>query len=138
MPYETPTVELFKARYPEFDPVSNARVGVFIGEALSSVDKTWVETDYQPAIMALTAHKLVLEGEPTRSADPAATVDVANIGRKIKRRKVGDVETEYEGTELSSSSSEQGSSFTLGLSKTSYGQRYLQLLKLNAPTIRVV
>lgn len=138
MPYETPTATAFKARYPEFDPVSDARVGVFIGEALSGVDNGWIESDYQPAVMALAAHKLVLEGEPARSADPSATVDAANIGRKIKRRKVGDVETEFEGSELSSSNSDKGSGYTLSLSKTTYGQRYLQLLKLNAPTIRVV
>lgn len=138
MPYETPTVTAFKARYPEFDPVSDARVDVFIGEALSGVDESWIESDYQPAAMALAAHKLVLEGEPARSADLTASVDVNNIGRKIKRRKVGDVETEFEGSELSASMADKGSSYTLSLSKTTYGQRYLQLLKLNAPTIRVV
>lgn len=138
MPYETPTATAFKARYTEFDPVSDARVDVFISEALSSVDNSWVETDYQPAIMALTAHKLVLEGEPQRSSDPSALVDVNNLGRKIKTRKVGDVSTEFEGTEMSASANDKGSSFTLGLSKTSYGQRYLQLLKLNAAGMRVV
>lgn len=138
MSYDKPTATLLKARYPEFDPVDDVRVGLFIDEALSSVDNTWVEADYQTAIMALACHKMTMEGEPLRSSNPSATIDVSNLGRKIKSRKVGDVSVEFEGSDASTSTPDKASSFRLDLSKTPYGNKYLQLLKLNSFGMRVV
>lgn len=62
MPYTTPTATQLKQRYPKFAAVLDATVDAVIADAMRSVDNTWVEGDYQPAIMALAAHMMVLEG----------------------------------------------------------------------------
>lgn len=133
MPYITPTATVFKARYPEFDAVSDTRVDVFVGEALHLVDETWVENDYQPAIMALAAHRLVMEGEPALSNGIPFNPSPSQSGN-IVRRRVGDVEVELESSSDNVSDRDKRSSFLLDLSKTPYGRRFTQLLRLNTVT----
>lgn len=133
MTLTAPTAAQLKARYPEFDPVADERVGVFISEAMRHVDEGWEDGDQQPGILALAAHKLALEGEPRRSQNPQAPVDVVNGGRSVVRRKVGDVETQF--SENSATASSGGG---LNLDVTNYGRSFKQLMKLNAPAIGVV
>jgi hypothetical protein len=128
----TPTASEFKTRYPEFTGVADGLVTAFIAEASPRVDDDWEEADQQPAILALTAHLLSLEGYPGR-ADPTAPLP-AGTGKEVVMRRVGDVTTQY----AQLSSSDAGDSLRSSLKLSPYGRRFAQLLKVNAITIGLV
>lgn len=125
MAYVPPTAETFKIRYPEFSTVPDSLVTLVIAEAIEEVGDTWIERDRAKAQMLLTAHKLSIEGEPARSATGKGT----GTSGPVKRRKVGDVETEYAGM-----SSGSGGSAAHPYSGSTYGQQFWNLLKLNFPS----
>lgn len=129
----TPSASEFKTRYPEFSGVGDSLVEMLIAEGSTMVDDGWVATDQKPAIMAFTAHLLSLEGYPRRASDPNTPLPPGS-GREIIMRKVGDVTTQY----AQSASSGSGSGLLASLGLTVYGQRFAQLLKLNAPAIGLV
>lgn len=62
MPYTTPTAADLKLRYPAFAAVDDAVVDYWLEDALLTVKTSWIEDDYQPAIMALAAHNMASEG----------------------------------------------------------------------------
>lgn len=62
MPYTVPTSAQFKLRFPVYASESDERINSILLEASSSVDQSWVEADYQPAIMYLAAHLLATSG----------------------------------------------------------------------------
>lgn len=124
MAYVPPTVDTFRIRYPEFAGVSGDLISLVLNEAIEEVGDTWIERDRAKAQMLLCAHKLSLEGEPARSTSGKGT---ATTGA-IKRRKVGDVETEYAGV------SGTATGVPSAYSGTSYGVQYWNLLKLNFPS----
>ncbi len=129
MPYVAPTASTFKARYPEFDAVSDVLIGLVLQEAFDEVGDTWLERDRARAQMLLTAHKLTMEGEPDRTTTGQGT---AGTGA-IKRDKVGDVETEFAGVTTSA-----GDSSALGYGLTTYGREFAALMRKNFPAIAVV
>lgn len=120
-----PTTTTFKARFPEFVAVSDVFLQVIIDEAVGEVGPSWSEPDRSTAQMYLAAHMLASEGYGAGKATGSATLGA------VKRRRVGDVETEYAG---SGSSGGVGS----GYLTTTYGRRYLELKRRNFPTIAVV
>lgn len=123
-----------KARYPEFTPVDDALVTLVIAEAAPMVDDGWEVWDQKPGIIALAAHLLSMEGWPKRASNPTGSIP-ASAGRQVLMRKVGDVTTQY----AQSGGSADGSSGLLSsLTMTPYGNRFRQLLKLNAPAIALV
>jgi len=117
------SVEMFKARYPEFAPVSDALISLVLTESLDSIGDTWLQKDRTKAQMLLAAHKLASEGEPARSSGNGGGGSTSGA---VKRLKVGDVEVEYAGLTGTS-----GSGAASGFSTTVYGQQYLALLRLN-------
>ncbi|CAN7389779.1 DUF4054 domain-containing protein [Neorhizobium sp. LjRoot104] len=125
MAYTPPTVEKFKIRYPEFEPVSDALVQMVLDEAIAAVGDTWVDRDRAKAQMLLAAHELAMAGEPARTT--SGQNSGATTGA-VKRRKVGDVEVEFAGT---SGSSGSGGGIASMYGSTTYGQQYLALLRLN-------
>ncbi|MCZ7488182.1 DUF4054 domain-containing protein [Rhizobium rhizogenes] len=129
MPYVQPTPATFKARYPEFTPVSDVLIQLMLDEAFDEVGDTWLERDRARAQMLLVAHRLTLEGEPDRTTSGSGS---AGIGA-IKRDKVGDSETEFFGV-----SGSDGSSSASGYSLTAYGREFLALLRKNFPAVAVV
>lgn len=129
MPYVQPTPATFKARYPEFAPVSDALIQLMLNEAFDEVGDTWLERDRARAQMLLVAHRLTLEGEPDRTTSGSGS---AGIGA-IKRDKVGDSETEFFGV-----SGSDGSGSAYGYSLTAYGREFLALLRKNFPAVAVV
>lgn len=130
MPYVQPTAETFKARFPEYAPVSNALVNLILAEAFDAVGSTWLERDRAKAQMYLAAHMLAMEGEPGRSN----TGNGVGITGPVKRRRVGDVETEFAGAGGASGGTSSGS----GYLQTTYGRAYLDLLRKNFPAVAVV
>lgn len=122
-----------KARYPEFGGVADTTLATFISEAAPMVDDEWEEVDQKPAILALAAHYLSTEGYPARAADPSATVP-ASAGKEVLARKVGDVSVQYaQGTTASASGG-----LVSALQATTYGRRFAQLMKRNAPRVGLV
>lgn len=125
MAYTLPTPATFKLRYPEFAGISDASVQLVLDEAIASVGETWLEKDRARAQMLLAAHTLSLM--PSINAVAGGTI---NAGA-VKRRKVGDVETEFVGS--------VGNSTThAGFGASTYGQEYYRLLRLNFPSPLVV
>lgn len=121
MPYTKPTPAQLKARYPEFASVPDPTVQMFLDEAGSYVDDTWIERDYQPAYLAATAHLLAKGGYPR-----TGSVSIPLLGVGVKRRKVGDVETEYN---VASSGGSVGSAGWW--MSTPYGGSYYRLARMS-------
>lgn len=126
--YVEPTAEDLKVRFPEFAPVSDTLVALILAEAIPMVGPSWIERDRRPAQLYLAAHLLAMEGEPGRTT----TGNGVAVSGPVKRRKVGDVETEFTGAASSAGGS------TPIYAQTLYGQRYLNLLRLNFPPVAVV
>jgi len=129
MAYTQPTAATFKARYPEFVPVSDALVTLVLQEAIDQVGDTWLERDRARAQMLLAAHNLTMEGEPGRSVSGQGSAGTGTV----RRRKVGDVEVEF-----ATPGSNVGGFAATGYGATTYGQQFLALLKLNFPSPLVV
>lgn len=83
----TPTLEQFRARYPEFAGVDDALVTLILGEAVHDIGDLWPDTHRATAIMLAAAHIIALEGGAKRSGGAVAG--------PITSRKVGDVQTSY-------------------------------------------
>jgi glucose dehydrogenase len=121
MPYTIPTASDFKARHVAFVDLTNSYIDAVMLEASRFVDESWLEPDYQPALMFLTAHMLVSEGALGARADTAGL---------ITSEKLGDAAVTY-GNAVSEMKSV--SDYT----STSYGRRYLQLLRVNQPGVMI-
>lgn len=121
MPYVIPTAAEFKARYPAFTDVDDALIDAVIAEAARNVDESWCEADYQPAIMALTAHMLIEEGALGRNVEAAGP---------ITSSKLGDAQDSYGGLSTSQASGEYSS--------TSYGRKYMQLRAVNCQGVQLL
>lgn len=121
----------FKARFPEFNAVSDTLIQIIIDEQSPQVGETWVAADRDPALQYLVAHILTLEGEPGRTASGGAVSDAG----KVKRRKVGDVEVEFFDSSASTVTGGIGAGF---YSTTRYGKMFYQYLRRNFTAIAVV
>jgi len=121
MPYTIPTAAELKDRYPAFDAVSDTLIDAVIVDAARNVDESWIEADYQPAIMALAAHMLVDEGATGRNVEVAGA---------ITSSKLGDAQDSYSGLTSSQSAGE--------FSSTSYGRKFMQLRALNCQAVQLL
>lgn len=130
MVYVPPTAEEVKARFPEFAPVSDTLINLLLAEAIPQVGETWVERDRKPATLYLVAHMLAMEGEPGRTT----TGTGIGVSGPMRRRKVGDVETEFAAFGANS----RGGTSATGYDATTYGQRFLELMRKNFPAVAVV
>lgn len=119
MPYTTPTAAAFKVRYPAFDAVADATIEAALAEAAGRVDTSWVEADYQPALMAYAAHLLTLDGMGSSTEAQLSGIRSLSVGSLSITRAIAD--------------SASGASIT----STSYGLRYLELLQANRGGPRV-
>lgn len=126
MPYTTPTATQFKDRYPEFASLTDARIDAVMADALLWVDQTWrIEADYQPAIMAYTAH--ILKVEATAAASGASGGAVSG---PIKSESLGDASITY-----ADNTSSDWRFADADLATTPYGTSYLRLRNRNHPAI---
>lgn len=128
MPYTKPTAAEFKAKFPTFAAVGDPTIDLAITDASASVDVSWVEADYQPAILYLAAHIMTIDGVVIAGSDLGSAGGVVNAGL-ISEMKVGDVQVKLSGS-AGGASSGAGGDMT-GLRSTGYGRRYLELLRRN-------
>jgi len=130
MSYDLPSVDQFKERFPIFQDRDDTLIQAIMNETKSSIDDSWIEADYQPAVMYLTAHLLA-----TDNSDEGGEVEVGSAG-------AGGVASESFGGGLSVSYDKGRSSGSLSSSDrygtTEYGRRFLALLRSNKPAIVVV
>lgn len=110
MPYVIPTVEEFQARFPEIT-ATEPQITAAIAEATRRVDESWVEADYQPAILYYAAHLLTMN---------SGSVNVAGVVSET----FGPISVTYA----------QGTSRLLA---TTYGEQFSLLLRLNKAGPRV-
>lgn len=114
MAYVRPTPSEFKVLYPAFVPVADATVHAWLDKA--PVDESWFEGDYDAAIMAWTAHQLVMGGIGGGDIAVAAAAG-------LSRLKSGTLDVSFSGGSSGGSGSGYGS--------TSYGRLWLELLARN-------
>lgn len=123
MPYTVPTVEQFQTRFPVLADTDPALIQMLLTEAAGKVSTSWVEADFQPAILYLTAHLIATDN----SAEGEAVEIGSAGGGAIKSESMGGLSITY--------GSDAGAGTTLSANEiyggTVYGRRFLYLLNLN-------
>ena len=130
MPYVAPTVDDLKTRYPEFKDVVTETLQSALDEAATRVDRSWREADFQPAQLLYAAHTLTLAGQGTSREAKFAGLSAAGISQ-IKISSLS-LSMAKEGT-YARNPSRAGE-----LTSTSYGVRFLDLMRVNFPAVLVV
>jgi hypothetical protein len=126
MPYVLPTAAQFKARFPAFaEDYEDAYVDAILLEASASVDESWAEADYQPAIMYLTAHLIATDASGAH--EEGEEIDTGGAG--IASESFGPLSVSYARESSSAAVS------TSGYESTVYGRRFLALLRRNKPSV---
>jgi hypothetical protein len=123
MAYTEPTATTFVARFPRFTSVDDGVIGSALTEAESWVDESWAEADFTLARMLYAAHSLTLDGHGTGAESETFAAGAGGF----KSMKSG-------GLTLDRFDRAKGST---SLETTSYGQRYLELLRRNKGGARV-
>lgn len=117
MPYTLPTAEQFLEKFPEFAEVDGDKITAELTLANRQVDETWLEEDYQEAIMQLAAHRV-----------SAGLIAAEGVGEDTLRSlSIGPISLSYGDTVKLSD-----------LTTSAYGQAFLVLRKQNVPAIAIV
>lgn len=132
MAYDLPTPAELKTKLPAFASVPDPTVQDAIDEAKASVDTSWIEADYKPAIIYLAAHIMTLNGVLYGADQFGAGAGIIAAGL-VQKMKVGDVDVT-----LSTGAGSTGGAAASGLASTPYGLRYRDLLRRNQPAIALV
>ncbi|WP_300396423.1 DUF4054 domain-containing protein [Henriciella sp.] len=117
MAYTPADATTFKARFPAFAAVDDDVITAALGRARRVVDSSWLADDRQEAESLYAAHDLTMDGL-------GATREAQLQG--FHRLKLGSLELERE-------SGGSGASSTYNL--TTYGKRFLAILKRNVPGV---
>jgi len=132
MVWTPPTIVNLVDRFPEFDSVSDATLEAVLDEAIGQVGPTWLERDRTPASLHLAAHLLAVSGHGVARA---GGVGAGISSPPLKRRRVGDVEVEYD---TAGNAASTGTGVLAGYYATPYGRRYVELMRKNFPAVAVV
>ena len=108
------TATSFKVRFPEFAAVLDARIEIFIDDAVLILNEVYWGTKYDLGLNYLTANYLTL-GEKSSGGSTGSNNEIASRG-------VDGTSVSYNNVTLDSLSDSYYTS-------TSYGQRYLALMK---------
>lgn len=131
MAYIEPDPTAFVARFPEFDPVDDARIQLFLDDAILEVGGSWLEDERARAQMLLVAHRLTLAGEPARSIGSSSDVSAATVGNP-KSISVGQVSVEFESrTAQQASGGGAQSAIEREYQRTTYGIQFLEIRNKN-------
>lgn len=131
MAYVAPTAADLKVRYPAFAGVADVTVESALAEAALRVDETWIEADFPVARMLYAAHVLTLDGQGTHKEAKFASLAVSGL-TSIKSGSMTVALSE------SSARGETKKQKAGSLQGTSYGQRFLELLRVNKPAVVVL
>ena len=148
-----PTVEEFRALFPEFSEVSDERIQVNIDIAMLWVDTFWDPRDAKVATMYAAAHYLSLHDQAAGGAISGGGDEGGSGGGGVVDPELGkiwvksvrfrDRQVTYDRVSLSdqkSSSSGGGTSSSSSefWESTKYGEIYLSFVRRNAPHIAVI
>lgn len=126
MPYTVPTVDDFNARFPELAASDNeVLVDQCITRALRRVDTSWLEGDYQEAILLLAAHYYV--SDPSQTGTDASSATGANLTSAT----IGRISESY-------AEGEGGAPQSSDLTSSIYGTEFKRLLRVNHPAMKTV
>lgn len=126
MPYIVPAPADLAARFPAFAAVPTAALAQAIAEAQTRVDTSWLPGDYTVAILLLAAHTLTLDGLGTGAE--AASAAAGMLGYASLRSGA---------LSLDRQRPPRGAVEPSILAETTYGRRFLALLKVNRPAVLV-
>lgn len=147
IPCEEPTVDEFRARFPEFNDLSDERIEIAIDEASCWVDSSWIASNCQDCTKAmayLAAHYLMLGlaaasmvPDTFTSEDGTVVVPGGQVtSLSFESMSVGFSAPKVGGGSGGANVGTIGDEY--GWGATPYGQRFQELLKVNKPAILVV
>jgi len=122
MAYDPVTVEMFRARFPIFAEAPNPQVELILAEASARVGTTWKDTDYQPAILYLTAHLLATDASQAGDA-----VGVGSSAGGIASESFGGMSISY----LGGGPNTNWGAVRAFYETTEYGRRFYRIMKNN-------
>jgi hypothetical protein len=125
MPYTTPTLAQFRARFPIFEDAEDSLIEALLAEAAGQIDTSWREADYQPAILYLTAHLLA-----TDNSGEGEDVEIGGATGGIASESWGSMSVSYATKDTANAAA---SASTWG--STEYGRRFYTLLRANKPAV---
>lgn len=128
MPYIVPDVNRFITKFPEFEDYDGQRIQDAIDEAAGRIDRRWIESDYQPAILYLAAHLLATSG--SGEAGDIQTGDSG--GGVVTSESFGPISISYGSKGGGSGSTTR---YEQDYAATEYGRRFMALLRVNFPPI---
>jgi hypothetical protein len=148
-PCEEPTIQEFRARFPEFANVSDATVQIAIDDASCWADTSWLAycRNCTTAIAFLAAHYLALQlyqAQFVPDIIPAGEDGAGMIlpGGDVSSLSFEGMSVSFTGPKVASMGgsglSGSGIGENMDLGSTYYGQRYLELLKVNQPAVVIV
>lgn len=123
MVQSVPTSTDLTTRFPAFSGVDPVVLGRVLAEAAARIDTTWTAGDYPLGVMLYTAHVLTLDGLGTGAE--AAMAAAGALG--FESMQSGSLQ-------LARAAGQEGRS---ALEQTTYGRRFLALLKVNKPAVFV-
>lgn len=142
MAYIFPTVDDFRAKFPEFADLDDETIQTLLDEAGRNVDETWTEGDYTNAILYLAAHYHQLSLMAANESGGTGTGEDASgvpAGSMITSEHIGPIAVSYgKSTSATSAGSSGSGAYPSPFGTTIYGQRYLDLLKKNIPAVLVI
>lgn len=119
-----PTPSDFTTRFPAFAAVDPGAIATALAEAATRVDATWTSGDAPLGLMLYAAHVLTLDGQGTGAE--AALGAAGALGFSTLRAGSLHIERAAPADKAASA-----------LGETTYGRRFLALLKVNQPAVLV-
>lgn len=116
------SVEIFRARYPEFRDSTDGLIALLLNEAAGQISPRIWGRLYDSGVLALTAH--LLSNRQAEAAGQSAGVQT------VTSEKAGDVQLNYAVPAARENDT--------ALMATSYGQRYAELRDLVKTGVRVI
>lgn len=126
MTYTAPTADQLQAKFPAFAAVADETIEVWIVDANRWVDSSWMEDDYQSAIMLATCHLMTLAGLGT-GADAAANANGLAGYTSIRSAQLS--------LQRSASGRVDADGVPSPWNATGYGIQFYWLLKRNRPAV---
>lgn len=143
-PCPPPTITMLRERFPEFKAYSDVQIADAISDASCWADTSWTNNcgDCTKAILFLAAHYLALQAIgasqlpiAVQGAGGTTFIEGGSItSLAFETMRVGFAAP----SAVASNSNRLGAGGRYDLNTTPYGQRYLDLLKVNQPAVMII
>lgn len=117
----------FRIRFPAFAAVPASTVQYWLTDAGLTVTNSWIEADYQPALLTLAAHNMAMQGLDRPSGDTVGSL--AQMG--VTGFKSASMSVNFDADTVQRANSG-------GYSATKYGQQFAVYLRRNVGGPRLV